>query len=92
MELITGRVLFGRPNKGIPSQSKIAPIWKPICEGTLTSEQTNQMICFYNTHATTNEVCEKYNQLLTQGGNSETTAFKIDAVHEYIYTFGNSQL
>lgn len=84
--------LFGPNPNGIPSQSKIAPIWKPICEGTLTAEQSGQMIQFYTNHATTVEVQDKYKQLLTQGGNSETTDSKIEAVYEYIYSFANSQL
>lgn len=79
--------LFGRITKGIPSQAKIAPIWKPICENSLTDENRLKMIRFYKVHSTDIQVKINYTRILTQGGNSETTNTKIDAVHEYMYRF-----
>lgn len=80
--------IFGRLTKGIPSQAKIAPIWKPICEDTLTPKFRGKMVRFYKVHSQTDiEVKTNYIRILTQGGNSETTKSKIDAVHEYINEF-----
>ena len=82
------RNLFGRPTGGIPSKSRIAPIWKPICEGTLTTEFRNKIIRFYNDYAVNNpDVTDEYIRLLTKNGDNHTNASKIDAVHKYINTF-----
>jgi hypothetical protein len=79
--------IFGRPTRGMPSKLKIAPIWKPICEGTLTASLRANMISFYKTHALDVEVLAEYNRLLTKNGDNHTSASKIIAVHAYINTF-----
>ena len=82
--------LIGRITKGIPSQSKIAPIWKPICEGTLPTDNDFQekIIRFYTVHANNNlDVMTQYTRILTQGGDNKTTFSKINQVHEYIRSF-----
>ena len=87
-EMGYSRDLFGRPTGGIPSKSKIAPIWKPICEGTLTPEFREKMVRFYNDYAVNDhEVTEEYMRLLTKNGDNHTNASKINAVHEYINSF-----
>ncbi len=87
-EMGYSRDLFGRPTGGIPSKSKIAPIWKPICEGTLTPEFREKMVRFYNEYAVNDhEVTEEYVRLLTKNGDNHTNASKINAVHEYINSF-----
>lgn len=82
--------LIGRITKGIPSQAKIAPIWKPICERTLSTDNDFQekIIRFYTVHANNNpEVMTQYTRILTQGGDNKTTFSKINQVHEYIRSF-----
>jgi len=79
--------IFGRLICGMPSKLKIAPIWKPICEGTLTASLRANMISFYKTHALDVEVLAEYNRLLTKNGDNHTSASKIIAVHAYINTF-----
>lgn len=82
------RDLFGRPTGGMPSKSKIAPIWKPICENTLTPVFREKMVRFYNVHVVNDpEVCLEYKRRLTKNGDNHTNASKIDAVHEYINEF-----
>lgn len=76
--------IFGRPTGGIPSKSKIAPIWKPICEGNLTPELRQKLVSFYNVYMKDADVSAEYMRRLTKNGDNHTNASKIDAVHEYI--------
>lgn len=87
-DIDSSRDHFGRLTGGIPSKSKIAHIWKPICEGALTPEFREKMVRFYNEHVANNhEVGEKLNRLLTKNGDNHANASKIDAVHEYMNSF-----
>lgn len=79
--------LFGRPTGGVPSKSKIAPIWKPICEGKLTLVFRRKIIRFYREHVVDFDVRAEYMRLLTKNGDNHTSSSKINAVHEYINSF-----
>jgi hypothetical protein len=76
--------IFGRPTGGILSKSKIAPIWKPICEGELTPELREKLVNFYNVYVKDDDVRAEYMRRLTKNGDNHTNASKIEAVHEYI--------
>jgi hypothetical protein len=79
--------LFGRLCCGMPPKLKIAPIWKRICEGTLTPALHDNMVRFYKTHIVNDDVFAEYNRILTTNGDNHTKASKISAVHDYIDTF-----
>ena len=80
-------VLFGRLCGGMPGKQRIAPIWKRICEGTLTPALHKKMVRFYKTHIVDDDVFAEYKRILASGGDNHTTASKISAVHDYIDTF-----
>ena len=84
--ILTAKTLF-RNTKGFPAKSKIAPIWKPICENTLTPELQSKMIKFYNVHALNPDTMKEYKRLLTNGGDNHIAAGRVNAVHEYINSF-----
>lgn len=87
-QIVLSKDMFGRTSRGIPTKSKVAPIWQPICENKMTDELGDSMIRFYNVHANNNpEVCAEYTYLLTKGGDNHATFAKINAVHEYIKSF-----
>ena len=85
-KISTAKTLFGN-NKGFPSKSKISPIWKPICENSLTPELQSNMIKFYNDHALNLDTMKEYNRLLTNGGDNHIAAGRVNAVHEYMNSF-----
>ena len=70
--------------KGIPSQSKIAPIWKKICDNSMNDVFETKLINFYKDIEANKSVKNIYNQLLTAGGNGETTNSKINSIFDYI--------
>ena len=76
--------IFGRPTGGILSKSKIAPIWKPICEGKMTPELREKLVRFYTVYMKDADVRAEYMRRLTKNGDNHTNASKIEAVHEYI--------
>jgi hypothetical protein len=81
--------LFGRPTRGIPPKSKVAPIWKYICENEIDKHCEN-IIQFYTVHAKNNQdVRAEYIRRLTKNGDNHTTSTKIDRVQEYIISFNN---
>lgn len=87
-EIGYSNTLFGKPTGGIPSKSKIAPIWKPICEGILTPNFRAKMVRFYKNHAVNDDdVIAEYKRRLTKNGDNHTNSSKINAVHEYINSF-----
>lgn len=81
---IFDKSIFGNIKKGIPSQLKIAPVWKRICEGTITTDFKYKMIEFYNELADDETLKEQYKNILNDGSNSETTDGKINGVLEFI--------
>ena len=80
--------LFGTLSLGIPPKSKIAPIWKCICEDTLTPEFRETMIRFYRDYMINDEVINEYKRILTKNGDNHTNSNKIDAIYTYMKTFG----
>lgn len=76
--------IFGKPTKGIPSQSKIAPVWKKICDNTMDDVFKSKMIRFYNRLNNHINLLIKYKGILTDGGNGETTTGKLDNVFKLI--------
>ena len=76
--------IFGKPTKGIPSQSKIAPVWKKICDNTMDDVFKSKMIRFYNRLNNNINLLIKYKGILTDGGNGETTTGKLERVFELI--------
>ena len=87
MSSISDKSIFGNIKKGIPSQLKIAPVWKRICEGTITSDIKDKMIEFYNELAVNETLKEEYSNILNNGSNSETTVGKINRVLEFIENY-----
>ena len=84
MENIYSSAIFGRITKGIPSQAKIAPIWYKICDNTMDEEFKQKIIGFYSLIDEDVGVRNQYFNLLTEGGNSETTNAKINRVLTFI--------
>lgn len=84
MQKIYTSNIFGRVTKGLPSQSKIAPVWKKVCDSTLDDPFKNKMIKFYKKLDTDYFLLGKYKNLLTEGGNGETTLSKLENVFKMI--------
>ena len=76
--------IFGKVTKGIPSRSKIAIIWKRICDDTMTDEFKRKMCAFYPLFSDNTDIRDKYNSILYSTGNSETSDIKINKALKYI--------
>ena len=74
---ITDNSIFGKRNRGVPPQNKIAPVWKKICENTLTSNERTKMISFYNSLNDDTELRDEYLIVMNKGSNNETTNAKV---------------
>tara|TARA_B100000902_G_C27261747_1_gene891207 strand:+ start:159 stop:1265 length:1107 start_codon:yes stop_codon:yes gene_type:complete len=72
-----------RPKKGMPPQTKIAPIWKIICEDKLTDEARIKIINFYNS---LNDNIDRKNAFLNlgKGTNGETGPAKTQLILNFI--------
>ena len=75
--------IFGKTTKGFPPQTKIAPVWKSICEGTFTGKNKTDMIKFYNTVNRDSNQRKQYLDLF-KGSNSETGNAKIQNIVDYV--------
>lgn len=88
----TGILIFVKDHENaslpFPPKSKIAPIWKCICEDTLTPEFREIMIRFYRDFMLNDEVSNEYKRILTKNGDNHTNSNKIDAIYTYMNTFG----
>ena len=78
--------IFGRIVKGAPPQTKIAPVWKKICEGTFTTSDRTKMITFYNS-ISDNIVHKKQYFDLFKGSNSETGSARIQKIIDFILSY-----
>jgi hypothetical protein len=84
MEEIYTKEIFGTVNKGIPSRSKIAIIWKRICENTMTNDFRRKMIDFFQVLPERQDIRDEYNSILFSKGNSETSDTKINTALDFI--------
>jgi hypothetical protein len=75
---------FGKAKCGMPPQTKIAILWKRICEGTMDVSFKNKLIKFYTTKMKNEEIKNQYFSKLNEGSNGETTTKKIDSVLDFI--------
>jgi hypothetical protein len=80
---ITDKSIMGTITRGIPPQTKTAPIWKKICEGTFTAQDANKMITFYNSLTDNIELKAQYTDLF-KGSNSETGNAKIQKIVDFV--------
>lgn len=80
---IDDKSIFGKTTKGIPPQIKISPIWKKVCEGTMTQIHRKKFIDFYNTLSVNVSLKNKYLELF-KGSNSETSTGKIQKIVDFI--------
>lgn len=80
---IKDKTIFGKATMGIYSKMKIAPIWKRICEDTLTEEQMSKIISFYNYISKKENLKEQYYKLF-EGTSGEATDSKIENVIKFI--------
>ena len=85
---ITDKSIFGRITNGIPPQSKIAPVWKKICEGTLNESDISKMIRFYNSLSDDSDLKDEYFELF-KGSNCETGTAKIQKIVDFVLTDRN---
>ena len=70
---------FGKITKGIISKSKIAPIWKVICED-IKKPSLLKIVNFYKKMSEDRDLHSIYNSILQGGGNNEMSTNKIDNV------------
>jgi hypothetical protein len=84
--------LFGQCRKGMPSKKRIAPVWKPICEGTMCRELEATMIRFYQAckEEKNRALFTKYMNRLSEGGDNHTTDKKVDSAIEVIKQWGTA--
>jgi hypothetical protein len=83
---IKDKSIFGKICRGVPPQTKIAPLWKIICEGKLNENEKNKFVRFYN-HANDNiDLKNKYLNLF-KDTNSETGNMKIQRIIDFILNY-----
>jgi hypothetical protein len=80
---ISDKSIFGKVCKGVPPQTKIAPLWKKICEGDLNEADKNKFIWFYNAVNDNIDLRNKYLELF-KDTNSETGNLKIQRIVDFI--------
>jgi len=73
-----------RIQKGIPSKTKVAPLWKPICEGTMTPEFRVKLVKYFNEMYSDQALRKQYEDILTKGGDNHASNNKIDNVLQMI--------
>ena len=78
---------FGRLTKGMPSQLKIATVWARVCDNTMSQEFEDKLVIFYRALLTNTQLRTDFENVLTEGGNSETTSGKIGRTLEFIETY-----
>ncbi|NRA90762.1 MAG: hypothetical protein HRU43_06515 [Simkaniaceae bacterium] len=83
LDKISDLTIFGRKTKGIPPQTKISPVWKKICEGTLTEPDRGKMIQFYNSLSDDVDLKNEYLNLF-KGTNGETGTAKIQKIVDFV--------
>lgn len=72
---------FGKITKGILPKSKVAPIWKRICEDQMTPQFQHKMIQFYNTMDEDDDLRRRYQEALAADGNKfDMSSSKVDNV------------
>lgn len=87
MQIIYSKTVFGNVTKGMPAQTKVATVWKRICENEMTPEFNKKLIIFFKDELLTNQnfdLKRKYDEILNEGSNGETTVTKIDRAIKYI--------
>ena len=84
---ISNKEFFGRLTKGMPSQLKIVTLWARICNNSMTQEFEDKLVAFYCALPTNAKLCADFDNVLTDGGNSETTSGKITKTLEFIETY-----
>ena len=78
MEKAYDREIFGSCPGGIPSRSKIAPIWYVICKKEKDRQfNLDKFKSFYPMLLVNQDLKTKYNSILKGGGNNETGEGKI---------------
>ena len=80
---IDDKSIFGKTTKGTPPQIKISPIWKKVCEGTMTQVDRKKFIDFYNNLSINVSLKNEYLELF-KGSNSETSTGKIQKIVDFI--------
>ena len=85
------REVFGSPVKGIPSRSKVAVVWKLICEGNMTAPLASNFKRFYSYVTNDYNLLFGYNAILNEGTNGETTGTKMSKLIEFINDWNDSQ-
>lgn len=83
---ITDKSIFGKICKGVPPQTKIAPLWKIICGGKFNTIEQNKFIRFYN-YANDNIVLKNQYLNLFKDTNSETSNLKIQRIVDFILNY-----
>ena len=72
---------FGKITKGILPKSKVAPIWKRICEDQMTPQFQHKMIQFYNTMDEDDDLRRRYQEALAADGNKfDMSSSKVENV------------
>lgn len=61
---------LGRIKKGFYSKKDISPIWKRICEGTMTNEFRDKLIAFYNAIDHNDVLKQEYYDEFNNNGNA----------------------
>ena len=82
--MITEKSILGKSQKGVPSKSKIAPLWKGICEN---GDVDLRFVVFYNRLSIDATLRTEFKQISEAGGNSETSNSKIDNIIEFIKNY-----
>ena len=61
---------LGRIKKGFYPKKFISPIWKRICEGTMTDEFRDKLIAFYNAIDQNHDLKQRYDHVFNSNGNA----------------------
>lgn len=87
MQTIYSKTVFGNVTKGMPAQTKVATVWKRICENKMTPDFRKKIIIFFKDELLIKknlELKRGYDEILNEGSNGETSDYKIDIAIKYI--------
>ena len=86
MDNVYNKKIFGKITMGMIPMSKVAPIWKLICENNWNQDIENKVIGFYKKLPEYPEFHKDYESMLKGDGDNHHTDNKITKIIKYIIT------
>lgn len=85
MSKVYDKNIFGKVTMGMAPMSRVAPIWKMICEDKWNEKCNDVVVKFYKKMLQSYEIRREYENILKKDGDNHHTSNKISLVIKYIF-------